>query len=194
MGGAERQDGVGHRQQRVQVERALSPVSDLGGGARLVGLDQAAELPGQDVAAGDRQPALRGRHRGGAVKNILLEPGAVEPPGDHPGTPRRRSECFQRRRRARHREMVVQPHRRFAPGDPGRIGPPAAVARRRVGRWRGGVASGGGVSRRGRGRVIPWRAVDRCRIGCGRRHGTGWHGQRSSTPAGLSLTRPARCT
>ena len=64
MGGAERQDGVGHRQQRVQVERTLFPMADLGGGARLVGLDQAAELPGEDVAAGDRRRNLHTRLHG----------------------------------------------------------------------------------------------------------------------------------
>ena len=137
MGGAGARMASGTGSSACKVERTLSPVSDLGGGARLVGLDQAAELPGEDVAAGDRQPALRGRHRGGAVKNIFLEPGAVEPPGNHPGTPRRRSECFQRRRRARHREMVVQP--------PGASPSATRVVLGRRPRWRG-AGSGDGAA------------------------------------------------
>ena len=70
------------------------PVSNPRGGARLVRLDQAAELPREEVAAGDRQPALRRRHRGGAVENILLEAVGVEPPGNHSGAPRRRQRMF----------------------------------------------------------------------------------------------------
>ena len=70
--GPEPQDGVGHRQQRVQIERTGAAAPDARAGCRLAGGDRLAQLGGQHPRAGEAQGPLLGRRRGRQQQEPIL--------------------------------------------------------------------------------------------------------------------------
>jgi hypothetical protein len=64
VGGTQLQDAhpaPAARRQRVQIEQTGLAVADLGDGARLMGFDPIAELPGQDPTAFHREASVTSR-------------------------------------------------------------------------------------------------------------------------------------
>ena len=183
IGRPQREDWVRHRQQRMQIERAGKAVPDPGTSLGLADFDPFAELPCQDAAAGDRQVAGLQRLGDGTGKNIFLDAGEIEPPGDDAGATRGGSEIRDRFGRAADRQAMVQPVRRSC-----------GLRRRRLAHRRPSAARLCRLRhhRRRRRRGAFRRAVRRRFILPGIARGK-FH-QRSSRQAGLSLTRPARWT
>ena len=160
-----------------RTDRPTAP--DQGRGAGVMRLHPVAELPRQDVAAGHRQRPPAGWLGDRADKNVLLDGGAIQPPRDHPRAASRRGEGLDTRRRPADRQMMIQPVADRAGRGPRR----RAWRRAPATRFRGGRPAAPAVTP---GRRQP----DRCPRDTGQtpsRH-------RSSIPAGLSLTRPARWT
>jgi hypothetical protein len=109
------------------------------------------------------------------MKNVFFQLSVIDVPRDHPGSARRLRECRDVSRRPADRQMMPEP------------------GRRRVGRWeRGGDGPPAPSFRRERDAVL-WRR-DRGRGGFIFPGCADQKRQRSSIPAGLSVTRPARRT
>ncbi len=136
VGPAPEQRG-GHRQQRVQVERAAFRAGGLSHGQFVAAADGIAQLGGQDAGAGDAEAALLRRRRSGEqVEPALLHAVEVEVPGDHPAASRLHLEGCHVGDRAGNGEQVMQP---VGVGQPerryGRPGGPGAARARGEDRW-----------------------------------------------------------
>ena len=162
-------------QKYVEVERASPALADQGHGFFVARLDPLAKLPRENVTSLDRKavPPTSPCHR--AMKNVFFQPSVIDVPWDRPGSARRLRECRDVSRRPADRQMMPEPGRcRVGRWERGGDGPPAPSFRRErdAVRWR---------RDRGRGGFIVPGCADQKR-------------QRSSIPAGLSVTRPARRT
>jgi len=162
-------------QEHVEVERAGPALTDQRDDFFVARLDPLAELPCENVTPLDRQaiPPTARRHR--AMKNVFFCLSVIDVPRDHPGSARGFGECRHVGRRPADRQMMPEPGRcRVGRWERGGDGPPAPSFRRErdAVRWR---------RDRGRNRFIVPGGANKKR-------------QRSSIPAGLSVTRPARRT
>ena len=77
---------VVHRSEGLElgVYVLVAPEPDQRRGAGVMRLHPVAELPRQDATAGHRQRPLVSGLGDRTGKNVLLEGGAIEPPGSHP--------------------------------------------------------------------------------------------------------------
>ena len=108
--GAETQDGVGHRQQRVQIERTGAAAPDARAGCRLAGGDRLAQLAGQHPRAGEAQRPLLGRRRGRQQQEpVLCQRVDIELPGDDPGAGGRTAEGRDLSFGSADRQAMLQP-------------------------------------------------------------------------------------
>ena len=158
------------RQQDEQIQRTGPAVAQQGQRLRVARFDPRPELPRQDPAAFHRQAALVHRLRHRQVKNILLDRGIVERPGHHPGTARRGGKML---------EVLAGPVSVNSWYSQSVAAASAAGRRPAAGRY----------FVRARSAAVAAGAAGRCRLP--------WiaqHGHKSSNPAGLSATSPARCT
>jgi len=163
------------RQEYVEVERASPALTDQSHGFFVAQLNPLAKLPRENVTSLDRKavPPTSPCHR--AMKNVFFQPSVIDVPWDRPGSARRLRECRDVSRRPADRQMMPEPGRcRVGRWERRGDGPPAPSFRRErdAVRWR---------RDRGRGGFSVPGCADQKR-------------QRSSIPAGLSVTRPARRT
>ena len=108
---AEIQHGVGHRQQRMQIERAALAAAHQRDRPALPVLDPLAELPGQDAATRDGEVAARRWLRRRQVEDVLLQHLEIQPPRRDAGAARRRGERVNGLSRAADGEMMIPPPR-----------------------------------------------------------------------------------
>ena len=161
-------------QKYVEVERASPALTDQSHGFCVTRFNPLAKLPRENVTSLDRKPGPPTSPCHRAMKNVFFQLSVIDVPWDHLGSARGFGEYRDIRCRPADRQMMPEP------------------GRRRVGRWdRGGGPPA--ASFRREGDAVRWRR-DRGRGGFIVPRGANKKRQRSSIPAGLSVTRPARRT
>ena len=176
VGRTQFQDARRHRQQHMEVERAGAAAPDQADRLRVVRLDPLAKLAGEEMAPGDRQTPLGWRLRRGQFEDVLLDAREIEAPWDDARATRPPGKAGDDLGRAADRQVMVKPVRCDRGG--GRPARPSPA------RLRQRLQFGGQ-------RLRQRRRFGRRRISV---PGSTDLSQRSSTPAGLSVSSPARWT